>query len=446
MIAAVKGIPVSKGPGKMESSDKKRKHQMEERRGTMDRKKFTATLVALAAGIVLSAGNIWAQDESIPLPEPAVTGYLMGDPSPGKLVPYFTAQGSTATIIGIENVFGNRGPNIPFGDVAVHVNVFDRSSNEIINFDLCYSPFSFGYIVLQGPPPSAAQLADLAVPTGLGVTRGFKSRVLSSALGSIPAEGYVSLRAEFVLGSSNGSCLSNDPFSDDFFATPIPDGSPTPLATWAIIQDVGTGFFGTEVPTPTANVVPTDGPSSFDRGSVFGGVGAFGLIPRGNQVIARYDVNPSVDSVTDIFIWFVHNGNGSAYPVVFDCEDELEISASININREVNIVTLRGTPPNATGALVPCTSVGQFRGVLRFIMPDTGFLWSHISQEGAHFRMNFLGYNLGDNDFIDCADGFNDFQSPFEDAPFLPFKEDTGHDADEDGIPPLCPPRDFCPE
>jgi len=42
-------------------------------------------------------------------------------------------------------------------------------------------------------------------------------------------------------------------------------------------------------------------------------------------------------------------------------------------------------------------------------MPDTGFLWSQITQETDHFRQNYIGYNLGDNDFIDCADGFQDF-------------------------------------
>jgi hypothetical protein len=397
----------------------------------MDRKKFTATLVALAAGIVLSAGSIWAQS-----PDPAVTGYLMGDPSPGKLIPYFKAEGGVATIIGIENVYGNRGPNIPFGDVAVHVTVFTVDSQETINLSLCYSPFSFGYLVLQEPLPSAAQLADLAVPTGLGVTRAFKSRILSFAGGDIPHEGYVSLRAEVVLGSHNGSCQANDPINDfDFF--PFFDADPTPLATWAIIQDIGSGFFATEVPTPTANVVPSDGPSSLTRGNVYGGVGAFGLIPVGNQVIARYDVNPSVDSETFIFVWLAHNGNGSAYPAVLDCEDELEISTNINIDKEVNIVN-----PDALGGIGQCKLFGQFRGVLRFIMPDTGFLWSHITQEGAHFRMNFLGYNLGDNDFIDCADGFNDFDSPFENEGLLldvfPPKEDTGHDPDEDGIDPLC--------
>jgi hypothetical protein len=317
-----------------------------------------------------------------------------------------------------------------------------------VNFSLCFSPFSFGYIVLQQPLPNAAQLADLAVPTALGVTRFFKARVLSVASGDIPPEGYVTIRAEAVLGSSNGSCLANDPFND-FIAEAILDGTerqgstPTPLATWAIVVDVGTGFFATEIPTPTANIIRSDGPSSGSRGHVLGGVGAFGLIPEGNQVIAFYDVNPSVDAFTRVFVWLASNNNGSAYPAVLDCEDELEISTNIPINNEVNIVN-----PNTLGGIGLCKQIGQFRGVLRFIMPDTGFLWSHITQEGAHFRENFLGYNLGDNDFIDCADGFNDFQSPFEDNPFFSNnnKEDTGHDADEDGIPPLCPPRDFCPE
>jgi hypothetical protein len=33
-------------------------------------------------------------------------------------------------------------------------------------------------------------------------------------------------------------------------------------------------------------------------------------------------------------------------------------------------------------------------------MPDNGFLWSQITQEGQNFRENFLGYNLDCNTFI----------------------------------------------
>ena len=51
--------PVINRPSEMESRDKKRK-TMEERRWTMDRKKFGASLVALMAGVFLSVGSVWA--------------------------------------------------------------------------------------------------------------------------------------------------------------------------------------------------------------------------------------------------------------------------------------------------------------------------------------------------------------------------------------------------
>jgi hypothetical protein len=50
--------------------------------------------------------------------------------------------------------------------------------------------------------------------------------------------------------------------------------------------------------------------------------------------------------------------------------------------------------------LSQCTRSSKFRGVLRFTMPDTGFLWSHITQDSMHYRENFLGYNLDCNQFI----------------------------------------------
>ena len=127
-----------------------------------------------------------------------------------------------------------------------------------------------------------------------------------------------------------------------------------------------------------------------------GGPGALGLIAQDNTVIARFDVNPSFDMDTDIFVWLNSNGslvaggnfvrNVSGY---LQCEDELQISTTIPLPFEVNVID-----PSTLGGIGQCTQAGQFRGVLRFVMPDNGFLWSHIAQEGQNFRENFLGYNL----------------------------------------------------
>jgi hypothetical protein len=397
----------------------------------MYRRKFTATLAALATGIALSVGSASAQ---LP-PFQGTAGYLQGDPAPGKLIPYFLADGSVATIIGIENTIGNDGPfgaelDIPVGpttvhivggDVLIHVTIFDVRSNEILNFDKCYSPFDFGYIVLQQGAVSAAQNADLDFPTGPNATRRNKSQVVVT--GGLE-EGYVSIRASRIFGTANGTCSSEAQFG---VSVDIPDpqdlvgfGGPLslPLATWAILQDVGTGFFATEIPTATARVDPING-------DVSGGIGAFGLIPQGNEVIARYDAASFNQSVTRVYTWFTDNNNSTSG--FLDCEDELEISTPIPLPNEAGFFVISGssiTPTHSSvaGALSVCTdpAVNQFRGVVRFTMPETGFIWSHITQENGHFRMNFLGYNLQNNVFIDCADGFQDFDIP-------------------DGTPSVCP-------
>ncbi len=396
----------------------------------MDRKKFGASLVALIAGLVLSAGSVWAHGFASP------TGYLMGDPAPGKLVPYFKAKGSLATIIGIENLeedatlFPTSDPFNPFGeDILVHVTVFSTTSVELINFDLCLSPYDFGYIVLQEGPITAAQLDDLDHVTGPHTTRFGKARVLS--MGGLATEGYVTIRALAEANSDDGTCGAglDVPFEEGFFR-----GEPEPLATWAILQDIVGNFFATEIPTPTANVVGgiAEFPDFGIKGRAFGGFGAFGLIPGppkcgpldvltpaqggtgkcvgkkagdalprtvGHTVIARYDVNPFVKSHTDIFVWLQNTGSSSTWPASLQCEDELSISTVIDLSKEVNVID-----PDALGgghALDQCKLSGQFRGVMQFFMPDTGFLWSHISQDGANFRENFLGYNLECNEFID---------------------------------------------
>ncbi len=366
---------------------------MEERRWTMDRKKSYAVLTALLMGVMLSAGRVWA------LAPAEITGYLMGDPAPGKLVPYFKVTSSLATLIGIENAEEDKtlgSVDEPEGeDVLVHVTVFNTRSAEVINFDLCLSPLDFGFVVLQKATPSGAQLDELAKVTGPHTTRASKIKFLSLDNGDIPSEGYVTLRAVNEYFSNDGTC--------EGFEESIPDAVSEPLATWAILQDIGTGFFATEIPTPTAVVSIGDPQHVFvGNGQAFGGVGAYGLIPAGNRVLARFDVNPVVLSHTDVFVWLVRNGF-SSWPASLVCEDELAISTSIPLPNEVNVFN-----PDDLAGISQCKLDGQYRGILLFDLPDTGFLWSHISQEGSHFRENFLGYNLECNTFIDplCDDPF----------------------------------------
>lgn len=354
----------------------------------MDRKKIFTGLAAFLSGAALLAGNAQAE----------LTGYLMGDPAPGKLVPYYQIGNNLSTLIGIENVVGkidgiNYGAD--FGkDIQVHVTIFTTKSEHQTNFDLCLSPFDFGFVVLQEAPRSQGQIDELfGNPEDIGsVTRFHKARVVTAAEDHIEDEGYMSLRAQSWYDTTDGSCRDatggNSPLGE------FSDGDPEPLATWAILQDVGSGFFATEIPTPTAIV------GSFS-GIVNGGPGAYGLIPRDNWVVSRFDVNPTVDAETSIYAWFVNNDpkcseGRCSWVSYIDCEDELEISTTISVPDEVNVID-----PNQLSGIGQCKLLSQYRGVLLFDMPDTGFVWSQISQAGQHYRENFLGYNLDCNTFID---------------------------------------------
>jgi len=339
---------------------------MEERRNTMERKKFGAGLVALVAGIALSAGGAFGAG-----------GYVQGDPSDGKLVPVYEISSTQATIIGLENVVTNDSgvisTTLPF--IFVHVVIFNTTSAEQFDVTLCLSPYDFGFIILQQEVASAAQLAS----TGFGV----KILVASVAGDFIPTVGYVTLAVTARASDCAGTGLS----------TASLDNS---LAAWTIIQDVGTGFTGTEVPTTTANVNGATGVITC------AGTTCPGLIPSGSTVVARYDINPTVGSATSVYVWLNSNGalisGGSLFRSVsgfLNCEHELQISTTISLPLEVNVIN-----PAALSGIGQCVQAGQYRGVLRFDMPDTGFLWSHITQEGANFRMNFIGYNLDSNTFI----------------------------------------------
>jgi hypothetical protein len=346
----------------------------------MDRKKIFSGLAAFLSGAVLLASSAQAQ----------INGFLAGDPAPGKLVPYYTVGDNLATLIGIENTQGLLGPNSGEGfDITVHVRVYTVKSLEVTNFNLCLSPFAFGFVVLQKKTLNATQLNEL-FGTGLGefgTGRFSKARVVTVVDDLIPSEGYVSLVHTRTWDSDNGSCTGSFT-SIDASPSGSEAGIGEPLAAWAILQDVGSGFFATEIPVVTANIDDS-------TGAVLGGFGAFGLIPQGNWVIARYDVNPDVDAQTSVYVWLAGNAGKAAWPAWLDGEDEFEVSTTIPLVNEVNVIN-----PDVLSGMGQLRLLKQYRGVLRFQLPDTGFLWSQITQAGQHYRENFLGYNLENNDFI----------------------------------------------
>jgi len=424
----------------------------------MDRKKLGALLVAFATGILLSAGSALAAVEE-------VRGYILGDPAQGKLVPYFRIGATTATLIGIESELHEPASldstgapiTVIHGDVSVHVFIFDKRSNELINFSLCLSPWDFGFVVLQSGGPTPGQREELsgdpsdpAFSRGIGGLGFGKAKIISLAELNGISEGYVTLAENQEYFSVDGSCSGTAlPFSFD----PID----VHIATWAVLADVGTGFFATEIPTPTAVVDPGSGivsgllrdpgtgevlaaslglipgptpdvangcggspgrPLGLPGVAECGDTGTFNIPWFGNQVLARYDINPFLDAHTELFVWLKRNAfpveseadlntasRAGAVPGIFYCEDETPLSVRVLLPNEVNVIDIGAT----YGQLGECVAQHQYRGILTFHMPDTGFLWSHITQNSAHFRQNYIGYNLDNNGFVDCADDRNDF-------------------------------------
>jgi hypothetical protein len=353
---------------------------MKEKRTRMRKGWFGIVFIALV-GLVLSAGSVWA---AAPV---QLSGYLMGDPAPGKLVPYYRAGLGVATLIGIESVEvgGLMGSGDTGRDIAVMVTVFTKGSTHVEDFGLCLSPFDFSFLVLQSSALTAAQQAELA-------QRFAKARVLSVEQDKIPPEGYVTLKAMGKFNSHDGTCGK---FGDTGVAGVFAAGVSEPLATWAILANIESGFFATEIPTPT--VIVDDTGQAVEKVQVGQTtVGAYGLIPENNRVFARFDVNPKVGSKTEIFVWMVGSGPSEGTPILLHCEDEFQGSALITLTQEINVLD-----PDTIPGIGQCKALGQYRGVIEFKLPNAGFLWSHISQEGGHFRQNYLGYSADCNTFID---------------------------------------------
>jgi len=335
----------------------------------MERKKLRASLIALVAGLALSAGSAFAQ-----------SGVLTADPSAGKLIPYYSAAGNNATIIGIENVLSGAS-GVAAGDfyVFVHVVIHGTTSAEQMDFTLCMSPYDFGYVILQNAAMSAAQTAEKTAAAA-------KVFYITVASDNIAETGYVTMAVSALGESCTDSSLT------------AATGSQDALATWAVIQDVGSNAFATEIPTASATVNTSSGNITCSSGAT---TDCPGLFNNSALVLARYDVNAAVTSKTDLFVWLGTNGTlvGSAFvrnvSAILQCENESQISTTMALPHEVNVID-----PSALVGIGQCTALSQNRGVVRFNMPTSGLAWSHISQASATYRMNFLAYSPTTNNQI----------------------------------------------
>ncbi len=270
----------------------------------MKMNKMFAGLIAFVAGVALSAGSAFA-----------TKGYIGGDPSVIKLVPYYEAGDTRATIIGVQNMsmqeqttmnqhalvaairgflndgadgaiaaastaterinaegatLATSGDPHTLGDddlntkaaaeaalekamgevmtehLFIAVNVYDAMGMMVGSAELCLAEHQFGVVALQGP--SAMMGND------------YQMQTLSMMDDEIPAYGWVKVIAETQkLSSCDGGTRVNPRMNidtrtaaqitaDDAMTT---ESTMTQVAAWTIIQDVGMGFFGTEVPTST---------------------------------------------------------------------------------------------------------------------------------------------------------------------------------------------------
>ena len=269
---------------------------------TMNR--MFAGLIAFVAGVALSAGSAFAQD---------VNGYVGGDPAVIKLIPYYEAGETKATIIGVQNMSMQEATTVEQhalvmdiqtflmgGDNAisaraataltaegatvtadtttlgendlnlkalaeaalekammavmtehlfVSVNVYDGMGMMVGTAELCLAENQFGVVVLQG---SSAMMMD-----------GYQMQTLSMMDDEIPAYGWMKVIAETQkLSECGAGSRANPRVNIDTRPTAgtgdaMTESTKTRVAAWTIIQDVGMGFFGTEVPTATASLEMT---------------------------------------------------------------------------------------------------------------------------------------------------------------------------------------------
>ena len=464
----------------------------------MKMNKMFAGLVALVAGMALSAGSAFA-----------TKGYVSGDPAMMKLVPYYETGDTKATIIGIQNMspqeqdtmdknqdvadltayLGGAEPTAPMvtnltplldpdptADTAldmtnlnavagveaalekammaqytehlfIMVNVYDKMGMMMddASATLCLQEHEFGVVVLQGA------MDEMMMDSN-------KMKVLSVMDEEIPEYGYVKVMAESRKFTGCGATAPNSLMNVDTRDTaglasgdPVYTGADTMVSTWAIIQDTGMGFFGTEVPTSTVEMsssLGTDGAvGGGDDGdpelACYGGTGGVaatatvaanqtgdfrmsrcGLIPErhtmGNlnvatttnnaNAIARYDIGDE----SMVYLWLAKGmdtddtmaSKRRMLDVVVKCEDG---TVMMDSDLDGNMMPFKVAAPSMLTMIDP--SMGDLgmatdecagdRGVLKITMPNgshAGMAFTHITQMMGHYRMNFPGYSIASMD------------------------------------------------
>ena len=316
--------------------------EREERSNVMKMDKWYAGLIAFAAGFALSVGTASAQ----------TSGQVNGDAAAMKLVPYYGVGEMMFTAIGIQNLstgmadetyaanVGDGGnPEVPNNDPTdniterflVDVVFYDHTGKAVKNAagdnvagTICLKQNGFGSVVID--------MGSAAMVSGNG------SSMLSVSLPDM-SMGYAELTmAAARYKDCGGRQVSADATPDITSNTPGPEQ----MATWAILQDTGSGFFGTEIPTATIMRASNNDMNlacRADIGDTAGGIngvantkGTFvttrcGVIPDEHdkdtlptatrtaadplaKVNARFDITEFNESMSSVFVWL----DSTSYP------------------------------------------------------------------------------------------------------------------------------------
>ena len=443
----------------------------------MNMNKLFAGLIAFVAAVVLSAGSAFA-----------TRGYTIGDSAGMKLIPFYQIGGTLFTAIAIHNMSMQEQSTIDLNaavdtaqdnlddadrdeltgtayaaleealtdaqDAAytehlfVNVMVYDGMGMSMMDApaELCLAENQGGHVLLTEPD----------VPSQMIENRGV---VISMDMDMIPAYGYVTVMADTKYTDCMGT--RQDGLTEVDTADSVGSNM---VAAWTILQDVGTGFFGTEIPTATITMMADDATTDdVDESTMLncytddvfngrddddGGPYQCGLIPERHEnsrnndgdletpatpashVTVRFDVIEGTEN--DVFVWLAEGMDTEEtgkrerrmLSVTTRCEDgtmamipDPDPLADDGAMLDMAMVPAPGmvTHVDPMGEmLMPYTSqcmAGGGRGILQFMMPNksvAGMAWSHISQRMANFRMNMAGYNMAsptalDNDGLAAA-------------------------------------------
>ena len=326
------------------------------------------------------------------------------------------------------------------------VNVYDAEGMMMGSAELCLAENQFGVAVLQGGPAMMAngyQMATLSVMDEDISAYGWLKVIADTEKYSSCDPGTRAAPRVKILTAGHTTPATDD---DDTASTR------TQVAAWTIIQDVGMGFFGTEVPTSTVSLEKKSGddamlemacystpgadaatatqapftegpfmssrcgliPERFDdtRGETDGDMNghndptATTAGPRGS-IFVRYD---TMDE-SMIVLWLAggedtmttHLSDSRDIQVKIRCENGMMIDKRDDMFGDPEDIMI-DAPEKLTmidpagddlGALTDMCE--GYRGVLEIVMPDgsrAGTAFTHVTQMMGHYRMNFPAYSM----------------------------------------------------